>query len=181
MGELDYKESWAQKNWCFWAMVLVKTLESPLDCKEIQTVHPKGSQSWIFIGTTDAEAETLVLWPPVVKNRLMEKPMMLGKFEGRRRGWQRIRWLDGITDSMDMYLSKLRELVRIGKPGILQSMGYKESDMTEQLNWTETSHSLSESHFPSLWNGNTESPLDTDEFPSKTAFLSPICSEVQQS
>ena len=73
MWELDYKESWALKNWCFWAMVLEKTLESPLDCKEIQPVHPKGNQSWIFIGRTDAEAETPILWPPDVKNWLIGK------------------------------------------------------------------------------------------------------------
>ena len=68
MWELDYKESWAQKNWCFWTVVLEKTFESPLDCKEIQPVHPKGDQSWVFIGRTDVEAETLILWPPDVKN-----------------------------------------------------------------------------------------------------------------
>ena len=73
MWELDYKESWALKNWCFWTVVLEKTLESPLDCKEIQSVHPKGNQSWIFIGRTDAEAETLILWPPDVKNWLIGK------------------------------------------------------------------------------------------------------------
>ena len=71
MWELDYKESWAQKNWCFWVVVLEKTLESPLDCKEIQQVHPKGDQSWVFIGRTDAEAETPILWPPDVKNWLI--------------------------------------------------------------------------------------------------------------
>ena len=88
MWELDYKESWALKNWCFWAMVLEKTLESPLDCKEIQPVHPKGNQSWIFIGRTDAETVTPILWPPDVKNWLIEKTLMLGKTEGgRRREW----------------------------------------------------------------------------------------------
>ena len=99
MWELDYKESWMLKNWCFWTVVLEKTLEGPLDCKEIQPVHPKENQSWIFIGRTDAVAETPILWPPDVKNWLIEKTLMLGKIEGRRRsGWQMMRWLDGITD-----------------------------------------------------------------------------------
>ena len=93
-------------------MVLEKTLESPLDCKEIQPVHPKGDQSWVFIGRTDAEAEPLVLWPPHAKSDPLEKTLMLGGIEGRRkRGQQRMRWLDGITDPMDMCLGGLREMV----------------------------------------------------------------------
>ena len=108
MWELDYKESWASKIWCFWTVVLQKPLECPLGCKEIHPVHPKGNPSWIFIGRIDAEAETPVLWP----TDSFEKTLMLGKIEGgRRRGQQRVRWLDEVTDSMYMSLSKLRELL----------------------------------------------------------------------
>ena len=112
MWELDNKESWELKDWCFWTVVLEKTLESPLDCKEIQPIHPKGNQSWIFIGRTDAEAETPILWPPDAKNWLLGKDLMLGKTEGRRRRqWQRMRWLYGISDSIDMSLNKLLEFI----------------------------------------------------------------------
>ena len=106
MRELDCEESWAPKNWCFWTMVLGKTLESPLDCKEIQPVHPKGDQFWIFIGRTDAEAETPILWPPDAKNWVIWKDPDAGKdWRQEEKGTQRKRWLGGITDSIDLSLS----------------------------------------------------------------------------
>ena len=138
MWGLDHKEGWAPKNWCFWAVVLEKTLKSPLDSKEIQPVHPKGNQPWIFIGRTDAEAETPVICPPDAKSLLIGKTLMLGVIWGmRRRGWLRMRWLDGITMSMDMSQWTPGVGDRQGGLACCDSCGHKVLDTTEQLNWTE--------------------------------------------
>ena len=133
MWELEYKESWAPKNWYFSVVVLEKTLESPLDCKEIQSVHPKGNQSWIFIGRTDAESETPILWPPDAKR----KTLMLGKIEGgRRRGRKRMRQLDGPSPAQWTWVwASYGIWWRTGKPGVLRSMRSQRVGRTEPLNW----------------------------------------------
>ena len=139
MWELEYKESWAWKNWCFWTVVLEKTLESPLDCKEIHPVHPKGDQSWVFIGRTDVEAETPILWPPDAKSWLIWKDPDAGKdwrqeekgtTEDEMAGWHHrlngheFAWTPGAGDGQ-------------GGLACCDSWVRKESDMAERLNWIE--------------------------------------------
>ena len=135
---VTYKESWAQKNWCFWTVVLEKTLESPLDCKEIQPVHPKGDQFWVFTGRTDVEAETPILWPPNAKSWLIWKDPDSGKdwvqeekgtTEDEMVGWHH--WLDGHGFGWTQGVGD-------GQGGLAccDSWGRKESDTTERLNWS---------------------------------------------
>ena len=133
MWELDYKESWALKNWYFWTVVLEKILESPLDCKEIQPLHPKINKYWIFIGRSDDEAETPILWPRDLKNRLIEKDPDAGK------DWW---WEKGLTeDEMVGWHHQpdgheFEQALKVGDGQGSLAMGHKESDMTEWLNWT---------------------------------------------
>ena len=143
MWELDYKESWAPKNWCFWTVVLEKTLESPLDCKEIQPVHPKGDQSWVFIGRTDVDAETPILWSPDAKNWLIWKDPDAGKdwrqeeqgmTEDKMTGWHD--WLNGHGFGWTPGVGDGQE-----RPGVLLSTGSQRvgHDWATELNWTECS------------------------------------------
>ena len=118
--------SWRQKNWCFQTVVLEKTLQSPLDSKEIKPVNPNGNQPWIFIGSTDAEAEAPILWLPYVKSQLIGKDPDAGKdWKWEEKGQQRMRWLDGITNVMDMSLHASGNWWWTGKPGILKAMGWQ--------------------------------------------------------
>ena len=140
MWELDYKKSWAPKNWCFWTVMLEKTLESPLDCKEIQPVHPKGNQSWIFIGGTDAGAETPILWPPDVKNWLIRKDpdgweRLRAGGEGDDRGWDG--WMASLTQWTWVWVNS-GSWWWTGRPGVLQSTGSQRvgHDWVTELNWS---------------------------------------------
>ena len=144
MWELNYKESWVLKNWCFWTVMLEKTLENPLNSKEIQPVHPRGNQSWIFIGRTDVEAKTPILWPPDAKNWLIGKVPDAGKdwrrekgtMEDEMVGWHHrlngheFEWAPGVDDGQ-------------GSLACCSPWGRKDSDVTERLNWTELN--------PGLW------------------------------
>ena len=138
--KLGHKEGWALKNWCFWAMVLEKILESPLDCKEIQPVHPKGDLSWVFIGRTFTEAETPILWPPHAELTHWKRPWYwegLGAVgEGDNRGWDG--WMASVTRWTWVWVNS-RSWWRTGRPGVLWFMGSQRvrHDWVTELNWTE--------------------------------------------
>ena len=143
MWELDCEESWALKNWCFWTVVLEKTLESPLDCKEIQPVYPKGDQSWVFIGRTDAEAETTILWPTHGKSWLIGKDPEAGKDWGQEEKGKTEDEIAGWYHRLDAHEFGWTLGVGDGQQGGLaccDSWGRKESERTEWLNWTNTTN-----------------------------------------
>ena len=140
LWELDCEEGWAPKNWCFWTVVLEKTLESPLDCKEIQPVHPKADQSWVFIGRTDAKAETLILWPPHAKSWLIGKDPDAGRDWGQEkketnRGWDG--WMASLTRRTWVWVNP-GLWWWTGRPGVLLFMGSQRvgHDWVTELNWS---------------------------------------------
>ena len=150
MWELDCEESWALKNWCFWTVGLEKTLESPLDCKEIQPVHPKGNQSWIFIGKTDTEAETPILWPPDAKSWLIGKDPAAGKdWRQEKKGTteDEMVWWHHRLDGHE-FEQALRADDGQGTLACYSSQSQKEPDMTEWLNWTEYRHVVQKPNSP---------------------------------
>ena len=149
MWELDYKENWVQKNWCFWTVVLEKTLKSPLDCKEIQPVHPKGDQSWVFTARTDAEAEAPILWPPDVKNWLIWKDPDAGKDWRQKEKLRTEDEMVGWHHRLDGYEFEQASGVGNGQGGLAccSSWGHKELDTTERLNWTDVLRGSDEEKF----------------------------------
>ena len=140
MWELEHKEGWLPKNWCFWTMVPEKTLESPLEYKKTKPLNPKGNPSWIFIGRTDVEVEAAILWPPDEKSWLTkEDPDSVKNWRQEEKRWQRIWWLDCITNSMDMRWRNLWEMVKNREASRVAVYGVAKS-WTQLSDWTTTTH-----------------------------------------